>query len=255
MENNDWYLEYQIHRNKPGLLGDLASLLGMLSINIITINGVDNRRRGMLIRTDDQGKIEALRNILIRSEYITLTALRPPKLMDRMAVRHGRYLDRCSEDMRTYRFTRDEIGLLVDFLAEIFQRDGHQLIGIRGMPRVGKTESIVASSVCANKRWTFVSSTLLKQTVRRQLGMDEISSNHVYIIDGIVSTMRANEEHGVLLRDILRMKATKVIEHPDIFVRETEYTMDDFHYIIELRNDPEEEIRYDAIDTDIRQGF
>jgi hypothetical protein len=227
----------------------------MLSINIITINGVEDRRRGMLIQTDDQGKIESLRNILMCSDYITLTALRPPKLVDRLAIRHGSYLDRCSDDMRTYRFTRDELGLLVDFLAEIFKRDGHQLVGIRGMPRVGKTESIIASSVCANKRWTFVSSTLLKQTIRKHLGVDEISKEHVYIIDGIVSTMRSNEEHSLLLRDILRMKATKVIEHPDVFVQETEFTLEDFHYIIELRNSPEEEICYDTIDADIRQRF
>ena len=29
------------------------------------------------------------------------------------------------------------------------------------MPRVGKTESIVAGSVCAHKRWLFISSTLI----------------------------------------------------------------------------------------------
>ena len=37
------------------------------------------------------------------------------------------------------------------------------------MPRVGKTESIVAGSVCAHKRWLFISSTLIKQTVRSSL--------------------------------------------------------------------------------------
>ena len=36
---------------------------------------------------------------------------------------------------------REEIGLLVDFMSEIFKEEGHKLIGIRGMPRVGKTES------------------------------------------------------------------------------------------------------------------
>ncbi len=36
-------------------------------------------------------------------------------------------------------------------MAEIMKKEGHKLIGIRGMPRVGKTESIVAASVCANK--------------------------------------------------------------------------------------------------------
>nr|WP_232330983.1 MULTISPECIES: DUF3388 domain-containing protein [unclassified Thermoactinomyces] len=242
-------MEYEIHKNRPGLLGDIASLLGMLSINILTINGVENNRRGMLLKTEDHQKIDALAQILKRVDNITITALRPPKLMDRMAVRHGRYLDRCLEDKRTYRFTREELGLLVDFMAELFKKEGHQLIGVRGMPRVGKTESVVAASVCANKRWTFVSSTLLKQTIRSQLAQDELSEQHVYIIDGIVSTLRATERHDMLVREILRMPATKVIEHPDVFVKETEYTMDDFDYIIELRNFPDEEITYDMLET------
>lgn len=250
MIDNMWYLEYHIHKNRPGLLGDIASLLGMLSINILTINGVEDRRRGMLLKTDDREKIHALKHILNRVDNITITALRPPTLMDRMAVRHGRYLDRCLEDKRTFRFTRDELGLLVDFMAELMKREGHQIIGVRGMPRVGKTESIVASSVCANKRWTFVSSTLLRQTVRSQLAEDEMNPNNVFIIDGIVSTLRSTERHHTLVREILQMDATKVIEHPDIFVRETEYTLDDFNVIIELRNYPEEKIDYDVLDSD-----
>jgi hypothetical protein len=247
-ETQEWYLEYQIHKNRPGLLGDLASLLGMLSINIVTINGVENRRRGMILRTKDPRKIEALKQILYRVDKITITALRPPTLVDRISVRHGRYVERCMEDERTYRFTRDELGLLVDFMAELFKKPGHQLIGVRGMPRVGKTESIVASSVCANKRWTFVSSTLLKQTIRSQLAHDELSEEHVYIIDGIVSTIRATEKHSMLVQEILRMNATKVIEHPDIFVKETGFSLDDFDYIIELRNYPGEVISYDMLE-------
>ncbi|WVE39902.1 DUF3388 domain-containing protein, partial [Priestia megaterium] len=31
MEKIEWYLEYQIQKNRPGLLGDISSLLGMLS--------------------------------------------------------------------------------------------------------------------------------------------------------------------------------------------------------------------------------
>lgn len=248
MDHQEWYLEYQIHKNRPGLMGDLASILGMLGINIVTINGVEKNRRGLLLRSDDKEKIEALRGILTRVDNITITALRPPQLVDRMAVRHGRYLERCVADERTYRFTREELGLLVDFMAHLFKKEGAQLIGIRGMPRVGKTESVVAASVCANKRWTFVSSTLLKQTVRSQLVQDELSGQNVYIIDGIVSTLRSTERHDMLVREILRMDATKVIEHPDVFIRETEYTLDDFDYIIELRNHPDEVISYDRLD-------
>ena len=118
------------------------------------------------------------------------------------------------------------------------------------MPRVGKTESVVAGSVSANKRWTFISSTLLRQTIRNQLADDELTPNNVFIIDGIVSTLRSTERHHSLVRQIMGLPATKVIEHPDIFVRETEYEYDDFDYIIELRNYSEEEITYEAINID-----
>ncbi|WP_025028513.1 YmfK family protein [Caldalkalibacillus mannanilyticus] len=245
----EWYLEYQIHKNRPGLLGDISSLLGMLQINIITINGVDHNRRGMLLESDDEERISLLQNLLERVNNITVTKIRHPKLRDRLAIRHGRYIERDQDEKKIFRFVRNELGILVDFLAEIFKKEGHQLIGIRGMPRVGKTESIVASSVCANKRWSFVSSTLLRQTVRNQMAEDELSSDHVFILDGIVSTLRATEKHHSLIREILRLPATKVIEHPDIFVRETEYTIDDFDYIIELRNDADEEISYDIINS------
>nr|WP_251035546.1 DUF3388 domain-containing protein [Paenibacillus sp. ISL-20] len=239
-------MEYKIHRNRPGLLGDIASVLGMLEVNILTINGVEGQTRGMLLETDDEEKIILMGKMLNKMKNITVTALRPPKLVDILAVRHGRYIDRDSDDRKTFRFTRDELGLLVDFLGELFKREGNQVIGLRGMPRVGKTESIIAGSVCAMKRWTFVSSTLLRQTIRSQLSEDEMNSNNVFIIDGIVSTIRSNERHYQLLQDIMGMGSTKVIEHPDIFVRESEYSYDDFDIIIELRNNPEEEIVYDT---------
>jgi hypothetical protein len=245
MAMNQWYMEYKIHKNRPGLLGDIASLMGMLEINILTINGVEDRTRGMLLQTDDDEKIEIMGKMLKKVDNITVNALRAPKLVDILAVRHGRYIERDSDDRKTFRFTRDELGLLVDFLGEIFKREGNQVVGLRGMPRVGKTESIIAGSVCANKRWTFVSSTLLRQTVRSQLSEDEMNQNNLFIIDGIVSTIRSNEKHHALLQEIMAAPSTKVIEHPDIFVRESEYDYNTFDYIIELRNNPDEEIIID----------
>lgn len=246
LKSNQWYMEYKIHKNRPGLLGDIASVLGMLEVNILTINGVEGQTRGMLIETDDEEKIVLMGRMLNKVENITVTALRPPKLVDILAVRHGRYIDRDSDDRKTFRFTRDELGLLVDFLGELFKREGNQVIGLRGMPRVGKTESIIAGSVCAMKRWTFVSSTLLRQTIRSQLSEEEMSPNNIFIVDGIVSTIRSNEKHYQLLQDLMQMESTKVIEHPDIFVRESEYSYDDFDILIELRNNPDEEIVYDT---------
>jgi hypothetical protein len=244
----EWYLEYEIQKNRPGLLGDISSLLGMLSINIVTINGVDEGRRGLLILAKDDDQIKRLESILHTMDTIKLIKLREPKLRDRLAVRHGRYIQRDADDKKTFRFVRSELGLLVDFMAELFKQEGHKLIGIRGMPRVGKTESLVAASVCANKRWLFVSSTLLKQTIRNQLIEDEYNENNLFILDGIVSTRRANERHWQLVREIMRLPSVKVIEHPDIFVQNSEYTLDDFDYIIELRNEAEEEITYEVVD-------
>lgn len=254
MEKKQWYMEYKIHKNRPGLLGDIASLMGMLEINIITINGVNDFSRGMLLQTADDEKIELMGKMLNKVDNITLTALRAPKLVDKLAVRHGRYIERDSDDRKTFRFTRDELGLLVDFLGEICKLDGNQVVGLRGMPRVGKTESIIAGSVCSNKRWTFVSSTLLRQTVRSQLSEEEMNPNNIFIIDGIVSTLRSNEKHYNLLKTIMDLPATKVIEHPDVFVRESEYELDIFNYIIELRNHPDEEITYETFTSNM-EGF
>lgn len=246
MEPKQWYLEYKIHRDRPGLLGDVASIMGMLEINIISINGVKSKTRGMLLQTDDDEKIDILGKLLKKVETITVNALRSPKLVDVLAVRHGRFIERDTEDRKTFRFTRDELGILVDFLGEVFKREGNQVIGMRGMPRVGKTESVIAGSVCANKRWTFLSSTLLRQTLRSQLSEEELNPNNVFIIDGIVSTVRSNEKHYALLQEVLAMPSTKVIEHPDIFVRESGFDSNLFDYIIELRNTPDEEISYDS---------
>ena len=247
MKNTEWYLEYELQYNRPGLLGEISSLLGMLSINIITINGVENSRRGMLLTTEQDEHITRLKSILETMDTIKITKLRKPKLRDKLAVRHGKYIHRDSDDRKTVRFVRDELGLLVDFMAELYKSEGHKLIGIRGMPRVGKTESVVAASVCANKRWLFVSRTLLKQTVRSQLIEGEYSDDNIYIIDGIVSKSRANEKHWQLIREVMRLPTIKVVEHPDIFVQSTEYTMNDFDYIIELRRNENEEISYDTL--------
>lgn len=244
----EWYLEYEIKINRPGLLGDISSLMGMLAINIVTINGVDEGRRGMLLLYNVEEQIKRLHSILETMDHIRVTKFRAPVLRDRLAVRHGRYIQRDADDKKTFRFVRSELGLLVDFMAELFKEKGHKLIGIRGMPRVGKTESVVASSVCANKRWLFVSSTLIKQTIRSQLIEDEYSEQNIYIIDGIVSARRANERHWQLIREVMRMSSVKVVEHPDIFVQNTEFSLDDFDYIIELRNEPGEEITYEVVE-------
>ncbi|MDP9728910.1 DUF3388 domain-containing protein [Alicyclobacillus tolerans] len=240
------YFQYHILKNRPGLLGDVASLLGMLGFNIVQLAAVSESRRGFLILTDKEESIEALKTMLSSIEDAELDALRPPSLRDRLALRHGRFIERSDAETRTYRFVRDELGVLVDFLGELLKRPGRQIVGLRGQPRVGKTESIVAASVYANKRWFFVSSTLLKQTILRNLPpADFLNDQFVYIIDGAVSCFRGDEEHQACLEEVLRLDAPIVIEHPDIFVRHSRYNWDLFDYVIELRREPSEEIRYD----------
>ncbi|MBY7143603.1 YmfK family protein [Virgibacillus sp. NKC19-3] len=253
MGKTEWYLEYEIQYNRPGLLGDISSLLGMLSINIITINGIEDSKRGILILSQYDENITRLKSILDTMDTIKVMKIRKPKLRDKLAVRHGKYIQRDTNDRKTIRFVRDELGILVDFMAELCKKEEHKLIGIRGMPRVGKTESIVAASVSANKRWLFVSSTLLKQTVRSQLIEGEYNPDNIYIIDGVVSSRRSEDEkHWQLIREIMQLPSIKIVEHPDVFVQTTAYTMDDFDYIIELRSDENEEITYEPIE---RQQF
>lgn len=244
---NEWYFEYEIQVNRLGLLGDIASLLGMLRVNIVSINGVNEVRRGMLLRAENEESILRFVSIISTMENINVTKFREPKLRDRLAMRHGRYIPRDADEKNTFRFVRDELGILVDFMAELFKKDGHRLIGIRGMPRVGKTESVVAASVCANKRWLFISSTMIKQTVRSSLMREEFNSNNIFILDGAVTRQSADERHQQLVREIMTMDTIKVVEHPDIFVQHSEYKIEDFDYIIEIRNHPEEEITYEII--------
>lgn len=243
--NIEQYMEYEILNNRPGLLGDISSLLGNLGISIDTINGVENRRRGLLLRTDELNKLKRFEYMSKYIDDINILKVRKPQVRDRLAVRHGRFIKRDEEDKKLFRFTREEIGILVDFLAEIFQEEGHLLIGIRGMPRVGKTESIVAGSVTAKKKWLFLSSTLIKQTERTSLLKGEYDKNNVFIIDGAVTSKSTDESHRQLIREIMSFPAIKVIEHPDLFIEGMDYSLSDFDYIIELREDENQEITYE----------
>ena len=63
-KRKEWYLEYEITVNRAGLLGDISSLLGMLGISIVTINGVDQGKRGLLIKTDQLEKVERFEQIV-----------------------------------------------------------------------------------------------------------------------------------------------------------------------------------------------
>lgn len=238
----EYYFEYIILKDRPGLLGDIASLLGMLGFNILQLNGFAENRRGFLLKSERESNVAALKTIIAVMDDVELTALRAPYLRDKIALRHGRFIERSNEETKTYRFVRDELGVLVDFLGELLKRPGRQVIGVRGQPRVGKTESIVAASVYANKRWVVVSSTLLKETVLRDLPKQMTGSNIVYMMDGAVSMARGDESHQRVVDEVLRMPVPIIIEHPDLFVRNRREGWSMFDCILELRRDPDEEI-------------
>src|SRR5699024_1082894 len=255
MDRKEWYFEYELQNNRPGLLGDISSLLGMLSINIIMINSIENSIRGMLLLSKDDENITGLQTILNNVDTVKIKKLRVPKNIDRLAVRHGKYIHLYEKNRKTVKIVREECAILGDDIADIFKSKGNKLIGVRGMPRVGKTESIVAGSVSANKKWLFVSNTLLKQTVRNQLIDGEYGEDYIYIIDGIVSQRRSSDQHWQLIREIMNLSATNVIEHPDIFVQTHEYSIDEFDYINELRRNKDEKITYETIEGNQADGF
>lgn len=84
--------------------------------------------------------------------------------------------------------------------------------------------------------------------MRNKLLAGEYNTDNIFIIDGVVSKRRANEEHWRLIREVMQLPAVKVVEHPDVFVEATEYTLDDFDCIIELRSHEDEEITYERIE-------
>ncbi len=247
----EFYFQYRIVHNRPGLLGDIASLLGMLGFNIMKLANVSEDGRGFLLKSERAETAELLKTIVRSLDDIEMVALRQPSLRDRIALRHGRYIERGDDEMRTYRFVRDELGVLVDFLGELLKRPGRQVIGVRGQPRVGKTESIVAASVYANKRWTFVSSTLLKQTLLKELPDENFSSGgFVYIIDGAVTSLRGDETHMRVVDEVIGLQSPIVIEHPDIFVKHTRFDWSFFDMVIELRRHPQELIESEAYEQE-----
>src|SRR5665648_727067 len=141
------YLEYDIQQDKPGLLGAVTTLIGMLDLNILSVTGIGQTRRGLLLQAQSEAKVRALHEALIEVGAIKVTAFRPPTLSDRIALRHGKRLDMAEINPPTYRFVREDLGVLVDFLGDTLLEGGNLVIGIRGMPRVGK-QKLLLQRVC-----------------------------------------------------------------------------------------------------------
>lgn len=241
------YLEYKNLDDRPGLLGDILSLMGNIGLSIKTINGVEISQRALLLRTDDLWKLERFKWICEHVDEIEVGKMRTPTITDRLTLRHGRFIKRAEENKNIFRFTRDEISIVVDFLAILFDIDETFLIGVRGMPRVGKTESVVAGSVSAGDKWLFLSSTMLKQTERTSLHKQEFDKGNVYIIDGAVTSKSTNTDHKRLVNQVLNYDGTTVVEHPDLLIDDPFFKLkqEDFDYIIEIREHEDQEITYE----------
>lgn len=232
--------------NRPGLLGDIATLLGMLGINISTVNSLVGDRRGFLLQ-GDSAQIAAVSRALEAVDDVMVTALRPPLPADVVALKHGQTIAETDENPRVYAFVREQCGLLIDFVGELIQNTPAITIGLRGLPRVGKTESAIAACVHANKRWIMVSGTILRLYLRASLSEDERLGDCVYLMDAIATTTRGDARHRALINRLLDEPVPKIIEHPDIFVREGILAPERLSVLVELRRTPDEEIDYASI--------
>lgn len=239
-------MEFVVRHDRPGILGDIASFLSLMEVKVIMFNGIAEAKRGMLLECQDSAQAVSLKNALARVNSINLTAFRKPDFIDRISLKHGRIIHCDADEPRTYSFVREDLGMLVDFLGELISKQ-KPVIGVRGMPRVGKTEATIAACVYANKKWVIISSTLMRQSMRRILTEEELSGDCVYLIDGIVSCVRGSSEHKQLVDEIIHYPVPKIIEHPDIFLREKGLSEDFFDYIIELRRTEDEVIDYNLV--------
>ena len=239
-------MEFLVRHDRPGILGDIASFLSLMDVKVIMFNGIAGAKRGLLLECKDSARAVSVKNALAKVNSIELTAFRKPDFIDRISLKHGRIIHFDSDAAGTYSFVREDLGILVDFLGELISKQ-QPVIGLRGMPRVGKTEAAIAACVYANKKWVLISSTLMRQTMRRILTEEELAEDCVYLIDGIVSCVRGSSEHKQLVDKIIQHPVPKIIEHPDIFLREKGLSEDFFDYIIELRRTKDEVIDYNLV--------
>lgn len=245
-ERELWYFEYRIVQDRAGLLGDVATLFGMLGINIQTVNSLNGGRRSfLLMATEEQTK--QLQMALANFQAIAVTAIHRPTLLDYIALRHGKSVEALPTRPPVYRFLREDLEMMIDFLASHLAQDNPITVGLRGSPNVGKTEATIAACVHANKRWVVVSGTIMRQVIRTELDQEERSSQAVLLIDAITSVSRPIPGHRRLLDELAQMPVSKVIEHPDIFIREGIVSLDELDLIIEVRNHTEDVIKYDLI--------
>jgi hypothetical protein len=213
----------------------------MLRINIVSVNCYLDEKRGFLLsgRADQMERLqEALRGV----DEIEVAALRQPSPVDLVGLRHGRSISWQEGVPPIFRFVRDELELLIDFLGEELRETSGRIYGLRGTPKVGKTEAAIAACVHASKRWILVSGTMLRQTLRTELTPTETGDDCVLFVDAATSVNRPVPEHRRLVEKVLRMDIPKIVEHPDLFIREGWLSPGDFRMYVELRRESGEPI-------------
>ncbi len=245
-----WYFEYKIVRDRTGLLGDVATLFGMLGINIQTVNSLGRGIRGFLLQADEK-QTRQLLMALANFESIEVTSLRQPFLVDYISLRRGKVVSAEPGKPQVFRFLRSDLDVVIDLMASYLCDRAPVTIGLRGSPNVGKTEATIAACVYANKRWIVVSGTTFRQVLRTDLDEQSYSDDSVLLIDAITSAHRPIPEHQRLLRQVLGRPVNKVIEHPDIFLREGLLQPEDLDVILEVRAGPDDEISYDLISMSV----
>lgn len=242
----EYYLEYEILHDRPGLLGDVASLIGMLKINIEKISSIEGRKRGFLLNYVRGRQIEVLIQSLQAMDDLRLTHHHTPDEFDLLTLKHGKRLHCVGSDLsrpQVYRFKRKELDYLIDFLCGRLERETDLLIGLRGSPRIGKTETAIAASVQANKPWLLISSTLFRTVTRTSIDEEDVKEkNPVFILDAITTFQRSFPAHMAFAQSILQRKALRIVEHPDVLVWETDWRLTDFDLIVELYFSDEEEL-------------
>ncbi len=234
---NTLFLEYKILKDQPGLLGDVASLLGFLDINIQTIASIEGNNRGFLLDISCEKKKHKLIETLTCIDDLEIINFRNPELEDFLALKHGKKISlRQKEEI--FCFQRTELELLLDLLSHFISGSKKVIIGLKGSPKVGKTETAIAAAVHANKEWRLLSTTLLRKIAVTNLSSKQINEDTVYIIDAITTFHRATAEHVRFIKKfITEADAPIIIEHPDVFARETRYSLDFFNVMVELSSE------------------
>ncbi len=236
-----YYLEYEIINNRPGLLGDVASLIGMLKVNIKNVSSLKGHRRGFLLSYQTEQQLESLRSALMEVEDLQIKLFRAPQELDILTLKHGKRIRKLSSFPPVYRFDREELDYLIDFLGGRLTKGSDLLIGLRGSPRIGKSETAIAASVHANKPWVLISSTLLRKIMRTSIDEELLDMGAVLIIDAITTFRRSFPEHIEFVKKILNYPVLRIVEHPDILVHETDIQLESFDLIIEICSSEEEE--------------